>query len=72
MNYFSSNLTGTHSQEYMTLKRYQNESNIPERFKTAPGGESTAAERALYRTRDTPATASGTVSAAVPHMFRWN
>ena len=48
------------------MKRYQNESKIPQRFQTVTSGESAAAERALYRTRDTPASDPATV----PPMFR--
>ena len=56
----------------MTLKRYQNESKIPQRFQTVSSGESAAAERALYRTRDTPASGGASAPATVPPMFRTN
>ena len=62
----------TPAQEYMTLKRYQNESRIPQRFQTVSSGESAAAERALYRTRDTPASGGSSAPATVPPMFRTN
>ena len=59
------------TQEYMTLKRYQSESKIPQRFQTVSSGQSAAAERALYRTRDTPGTSGGSSApATVPPMFR--
>ena len=64
LNYILSHPTP--AQEYMTLKRYQNESKIPQRFQTVPSGESAAAERALYRTRDTPASGGSSAPASAP------
>ena len=44
-------LLAINAQEYLTLKRYQNDRKMPERFRSLPG-QSTAHEQSLYAPRE--------------------